>query len=74
MMIAVLERLVCARCEEMLEDAVTCVNGKRVCLACTCDGCREMPYRYRDEDNDDRQLCEKCVISELTTRHAEVRS
>ena len=68
MMIAVLERLVCARCEEMLEDAVTCVNGQRVCLACTCDGCREMPYRYRDEDHDDRQLCERCVVNEIGKR------
>lgn len=64
----ILDRLLCTRCGEMLEDAITITDGRRVCPACVCHSCGNEPYRFRDESNDDQQLCERCVISELTTK------
>lgn len=57
----ILNGLVCARCEEMLEDAITLSDKRRVCPACLCDGCKDAPMRFIDADLDDRQLCVACV-------------
>lgn len=64
----ILDRLLCARCCELLEDAQTLSDGRRVCNACVCDGCSDAPYRFRDEDNDDQQLCERCVANEVAPK------
>lgn len=61
-----LDALLCCRCGDMLEDAHNLSDGRRTCTACTCDGCHDQPYRFRDEDNDDEQLCERCVISKVS--------
>lgn len=62
---SMLGSLVCCRCEEMLEDAVTFSDGRRSCPACVCWGCSDAPFRFLDSDNDDQQLCEACVRSEV---------
>lgn len=66
MTLDVLSSLTCARCEEMLEDAVKISDGRRLCPACVCDGCSDAPYRFVDADNDDQQLCEQCVRGEVS--------
>jgi hypothetical protein len=61
----ILDGLLCARCDEMLEDAVKISDGRRLCPTCVCDGCSDAPYRFIDHDHDDQQLCEECVAIEI---------
>lgn len=66
MTLAILDRLICTRCGEMLEEhAVTFSDGRRACPVCVCHGCSDDVYRFRDEDNDDQQLCVTCVAAEV---------
>lgn len=64
----ILDRLLCSRCGEMLEDAQTLSDGRRACLACVCHACSDDVYRFVDKDNDDLHLCETCTAAEITRK------